>query len=177
MFCVGLMVSNASEVRQAGRRSRKAERVGSSPTAGSCDCLVAQRWSGPLLTGRLQVRILPGQLGRASQLARWHPVANRTRRKPLQVRVLPLPLVCRKSRAEADVVRRPVETRTRQVRFLPARLKPPWPSGDGTSLTRRHYRRFESCRGYCGVDWSLAPARSDMPSHAGSNPASATREN
>src|SRR5262245_33402940 len=30
--------------------------------------------------------------GRASQLARWHPVGSRARRKPLQVRVLSLPL-------------------------------------------------------------------------------------
>jgi hypothetical protein len=30
--------------------------------------------------------------GRASQQARWHPLGRRTRRKPLQVRVLSLPL-------------------------------------------------------------------------------------
>src|SRR5215471_16150560 len=30
--------------------------------------------------------------GRASQQARWHPVGSRARRKPLQVRVLSLPL-------------------------------------------------------------------------------------
>src|SRR5262249_44723267 len=35
-------------------------------------------------------------------------------------------------------------------------------------------RRFESCREYCGVDWSWLPARSHKPSDAGSNPASAT---
>src|ERR1022692_1422291 len=34
-------------------------------------------------------------------------------------------------------------------------------------------RRFESCREYCGVDWSWFPARSHKPFDAGSNPASA----
>src|SRR5262249_47516356 len=32
------------------------------------------------------------RFGRASQQARWHPVGSRARRKPLQVRVLSLPL-------------------------------------------------------------------------------------
>ena len=46
-----------------------------------------------LLDEQLQVHVLLEQhYGRASQLARWHPVAIRARRKPLQVRVLSLPL-------------------------------------------------------------------------------------
>lgn len=62
-----------------------------------------------------------------------------------------------------------------QVRFLPARL-----SFTPVAQRQRHLpdveatRRFESCREYCGVDWSLVPARSHKPYHAGSNPASAT---
>ena len=56
-------------------------------------CPVARWLCGRLLTGRVQVRVLPGQLsGRASQQARWHPFGRRARRKPLQVQVLSLPL-------------------------------------------------------------------------------------
>jgi hypothetical protein len=53
---------------------------------------------------------------------------------------------------------------------------PPWPSGDGTSLTWRgpQVRVLPGVLAACGVDWSQVPARPHKPSHAGSNPASAT---
>lgn len=46
------------------------EIVGSNPTILTGYCPVAQRWCDPLLTGRVQVRVLPGQLGTEGQAKR-----------------------------------------------------------------------------------------------------------
>src|SRR5205085_6719233 len=50
----------------------------------------------------------------------------------------------------------------------------PWSSLECSPRSHRGGRWFESSRDYCGVDWSLVPARSHKPYDAGSNPASAT---
>lgn len=85
----------------AGHGFREPGEAGSIPaslTAGECprDCPAARRWCGRLLTGRVQVRVLPGQLGTEGR-ADWrrHPVGSRARRKPLQVQLLSLPLADR----------------------------------------------------------------------------------
>src|SRR3954471_22731810 len=71
------------------------------------------------------------QYGRASQLARWHPVGSRARRKPLQVRVLSLPLTRACSGAPGEA-----PTRTQRVRLFPPLLfvilLRLWPRGPGT---------------------------------------------
>jgi hypothetical protein len=65
---------------------------------------------------------------------------------------------------------------TRWVRLPLPRLAlyPRSPAATAPLLQRGNHRRFESCRGYCGLDWSLVPS-TVSPSDAGSNPASATR--
>src|SRR3712207_1572203 len=78
------------------RRLGMPESAGSNPAIlTDLYCPVAQRWCGWLLTRRLQVRALPGQLQMEGR-ANWHDgtrlEAGRGA-KPLQVRVLSLPLL------------------------------------------------------------------------------------
>ena len=57
---------------------------------------------------------------------------------------------------------------SRRVRLpLPRLVLQSYPRGPAATaplLQGGIHRRFESCRGYCGVDWSQAPARSHKPS-------------
>ena len=80
-----------------------------------------------------------------------------------QVRLLPARLGNGLERLQRGLMSLP-----RRVRLpLPRLVLQSYPRGPAATaplLQRGNHRRFESCRGYCGVDWSQAPARSHKPS-------------
>ena len=133
------------------------------------------------LGDRLWVQLPPVLLENASaghwqaQVAVTHP------RSAVQVQLLPGaldgPFVYR---------RRTPAPQAGRMGSIPIRAT--WPSGGTgrhttlrTSRLERHgsstlplVTARQECLAYCGVDWSLVPARSHKPFHAGSNPVSAT---
>ena len=154
----------------------------------------AARWScNPLLTGGVQVRVLPGQLIDRDVLLGEQP-ASKTGPEGSTPSVLALCVRGRTAEApprhggyagatpaghslmvswSSGVLATLTWWRT-LVRIQPRLLR--YSRGPAATAPGSHRgeRRFESCREYCGVDWSQVPARSHKPSDIGSNPISAT---
>src|SRR5215831_16644338 len=112
------------------------ENVGSNPTIlTDLYCPVAQRWCGWLLTRRVQVRVLPGQLDTEGRANRHDGTRLEAGRGASPCRFESCPFRCSTRACSWESSQAP--TLTQRVRLLPSLLVCPWPSSPGTDLPRR----------------------------------------